>query len=253
MNKLYWSGGANFGDALSPVLYKLITGFEPISVNEHQSPKHVAIGSILNHAKPGDTVWGSGLAWRYDKVSQGINIKAVRGPLSRDICLRNGVDCPEIYGDPAMLLPRFFEKSETQYKLGIIPHIVDFKLVNIPAQYKNDVLKIDLTQSIDECIKNITSCDKIVSSSLHGLIAADAYNIPNTWCRFSNGVLGDGTKFADHFLAIGKRDMKCIDLSRNNTKKYSFDDIINHINDCDVSKYTDIQGDELLNACPFEY
>mgnify|MGYP000288702261 CR=1 FL=1 len=50
--------------------------------------------------------------------------------------------------------------------------------------------------------KEITKCRSIISSSLHGIIAAHAYNIPAAWVNF--GIMkGDGIKFEDHYLSLG--------------------------------------------------
>lgn len=54
------------------------------------------------------------------------------------------------------------------------------------------------------------SCKKILSSSLHGLIVSDAYNIPNRMIKFSNKINGDGTNFTDYFLSV-KRECSFID------------------------------------------
>src|SRR5699024_2844099 len=47
---------------------------------------------------------------------------------------------------------------------------------------------IDLeTDSIEDTLDAITSCEVIVSTSLHGLILADAYGIPNAWLIADTG------------------------------------------------------------------
>jgi hypothetical protein len=55
----WWREQPNFGDALAPVIVAAISGRNPVW--QHQSPRLLAIGSIIHHALPGDTIWGSGV------------------------------------------------------------------------------------------------------------------------------------------------------------------------------------------------
>jgi pyruvyltransferase len=53
-------------------------------------------------------------------------------------------------------------------------------------------------------IDQMCECEAVFSSSLHGLIVAEAYGIPNYWISVSENVLGHGFKFRDYFASIGK-------------------------------------------------
>jgi len=55
--------------------------------------------------------------------------------------------------------------------------------------------KAELASEICELI---SACDVIVSSSLHGLIVADAYVVPSRWVAPENSIKGDGFKFRDY-------------------------------------------------------
>ena len=50
-------------------------------------------------------------------------------------------------------------------------------------------------------LTEIAQCRCILSSSLHGLIAADSFHIPNLHIVFSDRPLGDGYKFDDYYSA----------------------------------------------------
>jgi pyruvyltransferase len=52
-------------------------------------------------------------------------------------------------------------------------------------------------------LTEIAQCRCILSSSLHGLIAADSFHIPNLHIVFSDRPLGDGYKFDDYYSAYG--------------------------------------------------
>ena len=250
MNNLFWSQSTNFGDALSPLMYKFFSGEDAIYTSSQNLPKYLSIGSILNHAQTGDTVWGSGLAWLHDKVVTGLNITATRGSITKSICEKAGNKCPDVFGDPAMLLPLMYDPSKVKkYKLCIIPHIVDYNYINIPEKYSNECIKVDLNLSPEKVVSLVTSCENVISSSLHGIIVADAYNIPNAWCKFSERVLGDDTKFYDHFTAVRRRYMAPL-LLKGDTN-ISFNEMIDIINECDQSKFTSADRQLLLNACPF--
>jgi hypothetical protein len=49
----------------------------------------------------------------------------------------------------------------------------------------------------------LTSCRRIISSSLHGIIFAHAFDIPAAWVKISPRVIGDGFKFFDYYSSIG--------------------------------------------------
>ena len=124
---LAWCPGPNWGDALNPVLIELLAGRKAAHVDGLHHRRYLAIGSILGTANEHSEVWGSGFI-EENAAILGVPraVHAVRGPLSRARLLELGIDCPEVYGDPALLLPRFFRPTvEKTHAVGIIPHYVD--------------------------------------------------------------------------------------------------------------------------------
>jgi len=126
--------------------------------------------------------------------------------LTRNVLLESGVNCPEVYGDPALLFPyHYYPYIQKKYKLGIIPH---WSHINSPllSKFKNDddIKIIDFKRYSDwkTVIKQIVSCEFIVSESLHGLIISEAYKIPNIWVSF--GDIGQDFKYEDFFMSLGK-------------------------------------------------
>ena len=203
---LIWCIGANWGDALSPVLVGLLSGKPVVHLEGLHHNRYLAIGSILGGANERAEVWGSGFIREHDRLSgRPPRVHAVRGPLSRESLLRQGVECPEVYGDPALLLPRFFNPTVVKrYAVGIIPHYID-KGHPWLEEHRRDphALVLDIESGIQEFVLAVKSCEVILSSSLHGLICADAYGVPNAWVQFSDDVIGGNFKFRDYRLSIG--------------------------------------------------
>ena len=192
--RVSFSNYDNFGDKLNvAVLGKYIGKFEWVPMTA--TKKLVCMGSILGKSQEGDTIWGSGLMYEKEyQAPAGTTIVAVRGKLSRELI--KGVDVPEVYGDPALLMPLVYHPNIKKiHKVGYIPHRVDQEI--IPEKWKKGFV-IDVTQDTYKTIDEILSCEKIVSSCLHGIIVAEAYGIPATWIELSDNVFGKGFKFRDY-------------------------------------------------------
>ena len=149
-------------------------------------------------------------------------VLAVRGPLTRKYLLENEVNCPSIYGDPALLLPKVYSpKVEKKYKLGIIPHYDDYdnQLLNSLKEDKT-ILFIKMEGYTDwlDIIDQILSCEMVASSSLHGLIVAEAYSVPNLWIEISGQLMGGRFKFQDFFSSIGKDDEQPFIINKDTSK-----------------------------------
>lgn len=208
----WWRGRRNFGDEFTSLLVEHIVGARPVHVDDmpqgYSGPVLLGVGSILQHREGrGLIVWGSGLigADRFVK-SPPTEIRAVRGPLTRQLLLEQGLTCPEVFGDPALLYPRFYRPTELVRgaALGLVPHLVDKtdpQLLRLSALEGTSV--IDVQQHPHTVIQQICACQAVASSSLHGLIIAQAYGIPAVWVDFSADVLGGGFKFHDFFQSIG--------------------------------------------------
>ncbi|KVV15885.1 hypothetical protein AP058_00501 [Flavobacterium sp. TAB 87] len=124
--------------------------------------------------------------------------------------LAQGYEVPAIFGDPALLLPRYFNpKVEKKYRLGIIPHYNDAVFVDALKLESADVCVISMmTNDIEGKTIEFLQCEKIISSSLHGIIVAHAYGIPAVWQRFSDQVFGDDIKYQDYFESVALESYK---------------------------------------------
>lgn len=198
MKTFYWGDvPQNFGDVLTANILKHY-GIEYQHTNKQKEANYFSTGSIVRLAKNA-TVLGSGIIRQGEDLDPNNTYRFVRGPLTRKRILECGGSCPEIYGDPALLLPRFCSSSEKKYKVGLIPHYQDYKRVK--EQYKDYHVINVVNNNPLEVAKEISSCEKIISSSLHGIISAHAYDIPAARVIFSK-LHGDGSKFEDYCASV---------------------------------------------------
>lgn len=140
------------------------------------------------------------------------DIRAVRGPKTRELLLKHGFLCPEVYGDPAILLPRFYKpkSEEKQWNAGVILHHTQTESGLSEALCKNGILLISIMREtdaqIEDFVDQIASCRRIYSSSLHGIIVSQAYGIPAQWIQIEGKPIqkDDRHKFDDYFLGAGQ-------------------------------------------------
>lgn len=228
---------------------KLIPYNHSILTRKFKRNNYVVIGSTIDLlADDNSIVWGAGIiSGETDKLPAIKEFRAVRGPLTRAKLLKMGYDCPEVYGDPALLLPLYYNPAvRKRYRLGIIPHFSDMTAVRKMFHNRSDVNIIDLRNYSDwkDVLDTILSCETIASSSLHGLIVGYAYNIPNVWVEFKDGEKRDRFKYDDFFSSIGKREDPVIINYENDLSK-----LCDKLENWDRG-YIDIRP--LIKAAPFK-
>lgn len=219
----YWSRTQhtrrNFGDALNPLLLEALTGKSVEHYNDCGpwrklfAPTLLCIGSILErdklsfHLRAGEIhVWGTGTRGKNSLAHlKKAKIHAVRGPLTRKRLLADGVACPEVYGDPAILLPQILKASRVPSpRICVMPHYADVSKCHSwlsKNHLTEQVHVIDVLAPIAQVVREISAAKCVISSSLHGLIVADAYGIPNARIRFGDAITDD-FKYHDYFLSV---------------------------------------------------
>ena len=246
----------NWGDFVNVKLAELISTKTIIPYKYSYKKGTISMmGSILPWAIDKNTIiWGSGTLSSQDPlwntIEKPLSVRAVRGPLTRQLLLSRGIDCPEVYGDPALLFPRFYSPNvEKRYKFGVILHVStqanSAVYSKLNAILGGNMLIINLKQfsSWNSFIDDICSCNTILSSSLHGIIIADAYEIPNAWISLDENHPDNNFKFKDYYLSVGK------DI----TQPLNFDTMTSEqIQDCVQHwRKPNIDLDKLLSVCPF--
>lgn len=235
----HWSprnGSINFGDRLSEVVTRqLLKGYN-LSLDDEvkESSRLLAIGSILHFAQSGDHIWGSGWNGKIPKsefMANSLIVHAVRGPLTAEFLRKKRINVPEVFGDPGLLIPdlfkgRFKPKKELDYVF--VPNLNDLSLV---SGWKNIVSPLWGWNSV---ISEIMRSKLVLSSSLHGLIIAEAFGIPARYVRISE--TESLFKYQDYYLGTGRMESdfnfaKSIDegMEMGGVKSLQFDpeDLIN--------------------------
>lgn len=225
---------ANLGDALSAVMVSAISGLkiEPAAF-DHSAERMAAVGTI-GHAQRGGKVhiWGTGFdlnrgpagivgAYQVPEDTT-LVVHAVRGKQTAAGLRRLGVEVPDIFGDPVWFLPRLFPFADLKkkFELGVIVHISELDEATAQAAVRENLVRYNIPAELSENIRiintytdaslagmrdkieEIVSCRRILSTSLHGLVIAETYNIPCAWFSTNRGESGflpiDGSRAIDH-------------------------------------------------------
>lgn len=244
---------------------------------------YLCIGTLLDGEKYKDShtvIWGSGCSGADRGLPTPQKVLAVRGPKSREYLQSQGIYCPEVYGDPALLLPLVYQprkgappstlphkegtfsetrnlKQETKrYRLGIIPHVVDLQhpvVKEIRENYSDEILIIDLAhyKKWTDVIDQICSCERILSSSLHGLIVSDAYQVPSCWIELTGKISGGYFKYLDYAASVNRFFSTPILIESFTV----FADVVEHADSyfscAEAKKIKELQQG-LIAAAPFE-
>lgn len=183
VNLNWWNRTSNLGDAISPIVVEYMLSLRNISSKKTVSKrKHLyAVGSNLTSGIQDCTVWGSGIlncSVCYRLLNRKLDIRAIRGPLTRIALMDYGYQVPQIYGDPGILLPEIYNPQicKTKAKYGLIYHASWNKRKD---NIRDDVIEIEIkTDDYRKFVHEIKSVQVVISSSLHGIILAEAYGIP---------------------------------------------------------------------------
>ena len=248
----------NWGDAINPIFTSMLTSKKIVKLDidavrilhslYNNKIKYLGIGSIIEHADENTIIWGSGLQGKKILTRSPLKIHAVRGPLTAKALKYSGINCPNIYGDPGLLFPLFYKpkKIVKKYKLGIACHISDVNNNNIVTFKKNKEIKIiSMRKTSLELIDDINECENIISTSLHGLILGDAYQIPTFWGKISDKIPGKDFKFHDYHASLGLEIAKPLIIN----DKINLNDMIKKCTKREVN--LDLQ--KLLESSPYKH
>ena len=212
VNLDYWDESNNLGDTLSPVVVNYMLGLRNINPDTKiDKKKHLyAIGSVLTAGIQDATVWGSGvlnakLTYRLEKRK--LDVRAVRGPVTRAILIDYGYSVPEVYGDPAIIMPEIYKAVplKNKKKYGLITH----KDYILNEKYEeNKIVQLNIhTDDYQKFLDQLVSVDVVISSSLHGIILAEAYGVPAILLKPQIDIV----KYYDYYYSTERIDFPMAD------------------------------------------
>jgi len=237
----------NFGDYLGPYIYQKITRKEVEFCEPEETDENVLItvGSVMQYSKENVELWGTGIVETNREIEIPNKVHSVRGPISRKVLRDIGVPCPKKYGDPALIIPKLYTSDlKKKYKLSIVPNWIEHGEIKDYFGELNDVNVISLR--VDGKNK-MESTEKIISTSLHGIIIAHAYGIPAVWAQLTDKIAGDGNKYHDYYKSIGIEKINCIDLNEYSERK---EEVIKIFQDYSQPIFP-MNVDKILFSCPF--
>ena len=273
--------GFNLGDELAPYLVEKLSGKKVKRIELKQVWKEdpgeifIVVGSIIHyvsnsiysqknqHSELDIKIvnWGCGLMFGKNPGQLKLTNLAVRGPLTRKALTRFGHFVGDGLGDPGFLMPKFYNPSDSpSFDIGIIPHIYDYETREtevspllmseqkmwVDEETKLKIRRLDVREgNIEDFVDQLKSCRRILSASLHGLVLAEAYNIPHGFIWFSSTKrFGTPFKYKDFYASINVDDRPPLFVSHN----MSISDILRQIKFVDPKKF---DCNSLLNSCPF--
>jgi hypothetical protein len=293
---LSWARGAisthsyvNLGDALSPYLVTMVSGRRVAHLAFNSDRRRMgAIGTAAQSFEYGEVdIWGTGCSPWLNPLHKNLrrpyeipdqtrfHVHATRGPMGAQLL---GAKSPVPFGDPAVLLPRFYAPNvPKKYEIGVVLHLSELqdrsftalpkpKLAryDIPAELSDDVRLItmvapDTIDGVQGKLDEILSCKRIVSTSLHGVALAIAYGIPAFYLGSDKGPDGlaetdllaseidrVNARFIDLYGGYGETRM--IYYRQRRTRQTDWPAIIKALDD--HAPQLSLDNDALIEACP---
>lgn len=212
-----WQDGVdcNLGDYLSEIVVRWMCEKKNVKFDKKISKtKHLyAIGSILQMGYQNATVWGTGFAFDIKGIRaiphklRRLDIRCVRGPETRKTLIRMGIDCPKYFADPAVLMPLIYQPLKVEHRdYLVIPHFSMEKEISRKCG-KEHILSMNTTD-YRSVIDQICSAEKVISSSLHGIILAESYGVPAVF--YQDRKQRFNYKYIDWYRSTGRKEFKTV-------------------------------------------
>jgi len=198
----------NFGDLIGPlVVRRMLARHGLASAPAQRDCTLFSVGSVLHFAGDGDVIWGSGVNGKMPADSylfRRLDVRAVRGPLTRDFLRERGAQVPATFGDPALLLPQlapdlFATTPRDAHPVTIVPNFNDF------AAYAGGSDVLDPRSPLEACLQRIAGSRLVVGSSLHAIVVAESLGIP---ARVVASGAEHPFKYEDYYRGTGRQGVE---------------------------------------------
>ena len=81
------------------------------------------------------------------------------------------------------------------------------KAVENSKFYKKEIILVDVvSESFQSVVNKICKAKVVFSSSLHGLIFAEAYKKPAVWLKITDKIIGGNFKFDDYYEGTNRKN-----------------------------------------------
>lgn len=195
----------NFGDLLGPVV---VAGeLARRGLTGTMSQRLLAVGSILHFAQDGDVIWGAGANGKMPADAHkfgDLDVRAVRGPRTREFLRSRSISAPAVYGDPGLLVPYAMPEAlrwreNSRYRVTVVPNLNDV------AEWEHVDGFLDPRAGLKKCVRRIAQSDLVVGSSLHGIVVAEALGVP---ARLIISNVESSFKYADYYEGTGRENFR---------------------------------------------
>lgn len=218
INLEWWSKKENVGDYISKVVYDYMLNHYKLDANKvvRKTTHLMAVGSLIGMYEFDACVWGSGVhcvsniknVYEQRKYRK-YDIRLLRGPITGEILRSAGYSVPNIYGDPAVIMPLIYnpDVNKKVYDVSVILHL---NQKQDQSELTKEFHYIDVeTNDFKYFISEIVKSKLVVSSSLHGIILAESYGVPAIFLK--KGMDGELVKFYDWYFSTNRYSVVAVD------------------------------------------
>jgi len=174
--KCFWYDGSNVGDNMLRYMVPHLFNEEAEHVPMTSVGKLFMTGSVLHAVREGDVLAGVGSFCEMPsdwQIPKKLDCRFVRGPRTAKHLDRNNL----LFGDAGLLMPCLYtpKRNDALHDYGVIPHYADAEhLGSLPDNCTVISTGLPITEFVDRIIR----CRNVISSSLHGIVIAEAYGVP---------------------------------------------------------------------------